>query len=92
MKITINDQILEANEGESILNIARANGIYIPALCYLSGCSPTLATPKPKRICKFTQIRQRSLLSEMRSCRPTASITPFSAVFVTKVASVNCKI
>ena len=33
MKITINDQILEANEGESILNIARANGIYIPALC-----------------------------------------------------------
>ena len=43
MKITINDQILEAIEGESILNIARANGIYIPALCYLSGCSPTLA-------------------------------------------------
>lgn len=43
MKISINDQILEANEGESILNIARANGIYIPALCYLSGCSPTLA-------------------------------------------------
>ena len=43
MKITINDQILEANEGESILNIARTNGIYIPALCYLSGCSPTLA-------------------------------------------------
>ena len=43
MKISINDQILEADEGESILNIARANGIYIPALCYLSGCSPTLA-------------------------------------------------
>ncbi len=43
MKITINDQILEASEGESILNIARANGIYIPALCYLNGCSPTLA-------------------------------------------------
>lgn len=43
MKISINDQILEADEGESILSIARANGIYIPALCYLSGCSPTLA-------------------------------------------------
>lgn len=43
MKISINDQILEADEGESILNIARTNGIYIPALCYLSGCSPTLA-------------------------------------------------
>ncbi|WP_107695649.1 NADH-quinone oxidoreductase subunit G [Campylobacter concisus] len=43
MKISINDQILEADEGESILNIARANGIYIPALCYLNDCSPTLA-------------------------------------------------
>lgn len=33
----------KADESESILNIARRNGIYIPAICYLSGCSPTLA-------------------------------------------------
>lgn len=33
----------KAKESESILNIARRNGIYIPAICYLSGCSPTLA-------------------------------------------------
>ena len=33
----------KAKEGEFILNIARANGIFIPALCYLSNCSPTLA-------------------------------------------------
>jgi len=33
----------KAKEGESILNIARANDIFIPALCYLSNCSPTLA-------------------------------------------------
>lgn len=33
----------KAKEGDSILNIARANDIFIPALCYLSNCSPTLA-------------------------------------------------
>jgi NADH-quinone oxidoreductase subunit G len=33
----------KAKEGEFILNIARANDIFIPALCYLSNCSPTLA-------------------------------------------------
>lgn len=33
----------KAKEGDYILNIARANGIFIPALCYLTNCSPTLA-------------------------------------------------
>ena len=33
----------KAKEGEFVLNIARANDIFIPALCYLSNCSPTLA-------------------------------------------------
>ncbi len=41
--ITIDGQECKAKEGEFILNIARANGIYIPAICYLSRCSPTLA-------------------------------------------------
>ncbi len=36
-----------ANEGEYILNVARANNIFIPAICYLTRCSPTLAC----RIC-----------------------------------------
>ncbi|MGX3012073.1 NADH-quinone oxidoreductase subunit G [Helicobacter sp. 23-1044] len=42
-EITINNQKITANEGEYLLNVARANGIFIPAICYLSGCSPTLA-------------------------------------------------
>ncbi|MBO7370087.1 MAG: (2Fe-2S)-binding protein, partial [Campylobacter sp.] len=42
-KITINNQICECEENDYILQIARANGIFIPAICYLSGCSPTLA-------------------------------------------------
>ncbi len=33
----------EAKEGEYILQIARRNGVYIPAICYLTNCSPTLA-------------------------------------------------
>ncbi|MDR2081883.1 MAG: NADH-quinone oxidoreductase subunit G [Campylobacteraceae bacterium] len=41
--ITINGVKIAAKENETILNTARANGIFIPALCYLSCCSPTLA-------------------------------------------------
>jgi NADH-quinone oxidoreductase subunit G len=41
--ITINGIKCAAKEGESILNVARANNIFIPAICYLSCCSPTLA-------------------------------------------------
>jgi NADH-quinone oxidoreductase subunit G len=32
-----------AKEGDSILNVARANDKFIPALCYQTKCSPTLA-------------------------------------------------
>lgn len=42
-EITINNIKINANEGEYLLNVARNNGIFIPAICYLSGCSPTLA-------------------------------------------------
>ena len=45
--ITIDGQEVQTQEGEYILNAARANGIYIPAICYLTRCSPTLAC----RIC-----------------------------------------
>ncbi|MDR1555250.1 MAG: NADH-quinone oxidoreductase subunit G [Campylobacteraceae bacterium] len=41
--ITINGMKCTAKEGDSILNVARANNIFIPAICYLSCCSPTLA-------------------------------------------------
>ncbi|WP_345985215.1 NADH-quinone oxidoreductase subunit G [Sulfurimonas sp. HSL-1656] len=45
--ITIDGRPIECEEGEYILNAARANGIFIPAICYLTRCSPTLAC----RIC-----------------------------------------
>ena len=43
MLIKINGKDCVFEEGEYILNIARRNDIFIPAICYLNGCSPTLA-------------------------------------------------
>jgi len=34
MRITINGMACEAGEGQTVLQAARANGIYIPSLCY----------------------------------------------------------
>ncbi|RDU62601.1 NADH-quinone oxidoreductase subunit G [Helicobacter didelphidarum] len=43
MTIKIEGHEFEAFEGETILDVARRNNIQIPTICYLSGCSPTLA-------------------------------------------------
>ncbi|WP_345994054.1 NADH-quinone oxidoreductase subunit G [Sulfurimonas sp. HSL-1716] len=43
MTININGREIQTAEGEFILNAARANDIFIPAICYLTRCSPTLA-------------------------------------------------
>ena len=45
--VTIDGKECKAKEGEYILNVARENDIFIPAICYLTRCSPTLAC----RIC-----------------------------------------
>jgi NADH-quinone oxidoreductase subunit G len=45
--INIDGKEIETQEGEYLLNAARANDIFIPAICYLTRCSPTLAC----RIC-----------------------------------------
>ena len=37
MKLKINHQAIEASEGETLIEIARRNGIAIPALCYATG-------------------------------------------------------
>jgi len=41
--LTIDGKECQAKEGEYLLNVARRNGIFIPALCYVTNCSPTLA-------------------------------------------------
>ncbi len=40
VKVTINDQAYGAREGQTILDVARANGITIPVLCYHKDLSP----------------------------------------------------
>ena len=41
--LTIDGKTVDAKDGESILNVARANNVFVPAVCYLTRCSPTLA-------------------------------------------------
>ena len=41
--ITIDGRELEFTAGETILDIARRNGIFIPSLCHIKGAQPTAA-------------------------------------------------
>lgn len=41
VKIKINDQEILAETGESLLNVARQNGFFIPTLCYHRDLTPT---------------------------------------------------
>ncbi|MEA2049383.1 MAG: NADH-quinone oxidoreductase subunit G [Campylobacterota bacterium] len=43
INMTINGKTCRVKEGEFILNAARANDIFVPAICYQTKCSPTLA-------------------------------------------------
>jgi len=43
INMTIDGKTCTAKEGEFILNVARANDIFVPAICYQTKCSPTLA-------------------------------------------------
>ena len=43
VNIKIDGREVAVREGEYILNAARANDVFIPAICYLTRCSPTLA-------------------------------------------------
>ena len=43
INVTIDGKQCQAKDGEFILNVARANDIFVPALCYTTRCSPTLA-------------------------------------------------
>ena len=43
INLTIDGKQISAVDGESILNVARANNVFVPAVCYITRCSPTLA-------------------------------------------------
>ena len=39
VKVRIDGEVLAADPGQTILEVARANNKYIPALCYMEGLS-----------------------------------------------------
>jgi len=41
VNITLNGKNIEAKKGQTILNVARENGVNIPTLCYHKDLSPT---------------------------------------------------
>lgn len=48
IKLTINNKVVEAYEGKTVLEVARENGIHIPTLCYLKELTGTGAC----RVCQ----------------------------------------
>jgi bidirectional [NiFe] hydrogenase diaphorase subunit len=47
ISIRIDSQLFAATEGQTIFQVAQANGVYIPSLCYLDG----LSAPGSCRLC-----------------------------------------
>lgn len=56
-KITINDKTYTFEDGETVLDVATRNGIYIPTLCHLKDTTPTGAC----RVCIVDIERVRNL-------------------------------
>jgi predicted molibdopterin-dependent oxidoreductase YjgC len=65
--ITIDGQTFSFSPGETILDVASRNGIFIPTLCYLKGASPTGAC----RICVVEVEGARNLVA---ACTTPAGI------------------
>jgi len=43
INVVIDGKACQTKEGETLLNVARANDLFVPAICYQTKCSPTLA-------------------------------------------------
>jgi bidirectional [NiFe] hydrogenase diaphorase subunit len=59
--VTLNGKVVEARENQTILEVARENGVYIPTLCYhqeLSGMS----------ICRVCNVEVKNLERLQPAC------------------------
>jgi predicted molibdopterin-dependent oxidoreductase YjgC len=65
-KITINGHKYEYKPGETILEVARRNGIFIPTLCFLKGATPTGA-------CRICIVEAKKVPGFISSCSTPAS-------------------
>lgn len=59
ISLTIDGKVIEASPGQTILEAARANGIYIPTLCYFKGTTNVGAC----RVCMVEVENARSLVA-----------------------------
>lgn len=57
IKVTINNREVEAQEGQTILEVAREHGIHIPTLCYLKDLTGTGAC----RVCQVEVVGAKTL-------------------------------
>ena len=71
MRLTIDNKIVEALEGQTVLQAARGAGIEIPTLCYLEGVSDIGSC----RLC-VVEIEGKALLAT--ACNTKVSLFRFS--------------
>ena len=68
--LTINDELVSARSGQSLLEVIRERDIYIPTLCHLEGLSE-------RGGCRSCSLRLRSGAGySKRTCRISSSVTP----------------
>ena len=64
--ITIDGQKLQATNGETILQVARRNGIYIPTMCYLAKTNPIAS-------CRMCSVEVEGVDGFILSCQEKAA-------------------
>lgn len=65
LELTINGKVYAFTQGETILDVARRNDIFIPTLCYLKNASPTGA-------CRMCVVEVKGARSLVASCTAPA--------------------
>jgi formate dehydrogenase major subunit/formate dehydrogenase alpha subunit len=66
IQLTINDQLLEAREGQTILEAARDHGITIPTLCYHKDLSPVGS-------CRLCVVEVAKIRGQVAACTQAVS-------------------
>src|SRR5450756_2039507 len=66
IQFTINDQLIEAREGQTVLEAARANQIMIPTLCYHKDLSPVGS-------CRLCVVEVDKIRGQVAACTQTVN-------------------
>ena len=66
MKVTIDGKVCEAAQDQTILDVAKANGIFIPTICHLEGLAPVGA-------CRLCLVEVEGMRGPVASCTTPVS-------------------